>query len=516
VSGTAVKGTALGGAAVSVKCAVGSGTATTTSGGIYAITITGGALPCVVRVSASDGTNYHSVVPGTGNTGTFTANVSPLTEMIVAHAARADPAQFFNAFGSTSAVTAASVTAATAYVQTAMAGLADLSGSKPVTDPLSVGDPLDQKTDQVMAGLASAGVSVAQVTAAIVANPVAPSVVATPLAPSTASCSWMKSGKYRILRRSETDPNFRFKSVTFDAATLTFRDTDNTTIALTAAGACQFTMDDPDETVKLIASSGGWLVMHALSKVGGAPDLFFAIPEQSLPLAELAGAWNAMSWDPSRLALGGQSVVFSAEASIDGTGQVTAANSCVGLACKTEPGPFVKFTSNGLGGFDLVQDGAVVGRAFLYKTLGGQKALALLDNRNGLTVFVTKQPLALPAVDSMVNSTNAGLFIPLNGTAEGVTAPADSTIRITAVNAVAGTVVRLRVSDNRVDVHSYNKPVDGLRHRPYATCTIFGVPTVPACAEGVYMPLPGMGVTLSMFVAAATSGPSFEFSVGKP
>jgi hypothetical protein len=77
-------------------------------------------------------------------------------------------------------------------------------------------------------------------------------------------------------------------------------------------------------------------------------------------------------------------------------------------------------------------------------------------------------------------------------------------------------VVRLRVSDNRVDVHSYNKPVDGLRHRPYATCTIFGVPTVPACAEGVYMPLPGMGVTLSMFVAAATSGPSFEFSVGKP
>jgi hypothetical protein len=79
-----------------------------------------------------------------------------------------------------------------------------------VTDPLVVGNALDQKIDAVTAGLASAGLSVPAVTNAIVANPAAPSVVAAPLAPSATSCAWLKSGKYRIIDRGDTDPAIRF------------------------------------------------------------------------------------------------------------------------------------------------------------------------------------------------------------------------------------------------------------------------------------------------------------------
>src|SRR5512134_1144888 len=155
IGGTAVKGVALSGAAVSVKCATGSGTATATATGTYTVTVDG-TLPCVLKAVGTDGTTYHSVVAGTGNSGTYTANISPLTEMVVAHIANAQPAAFFAAFGSTSTVTTQNVAAADLYVQTAMAGLADLSGVHSVTDPLVVGNALDQKIDAVTAGLASA------------------------------------------------------------------------------------------------------------------------------------------------------------------------------------------------------------------------------------------------------------------------------------------------------------------------------------------------------------------------
>jgi hypothetical protein len=175
-----VKGAALAGAAISVKCTPGNGTTTTAANGAYMVTLTGGALPCVVRAAGTDGTTYHSLVPGEGNTGAFTANVSPLTEMIVARSV-GSPASFFNSFEDSWGHPWTDVAISIAYVQTAMAGLTNLTGVNPLTDPLVVGNALDVKIDQVMAGLAGAGLTVAQVTTAIVANPMAPSVVGAPV-----------------------------------------------------------------------------------------------------------------------------------------------------------------------------------------------------------------------------------------------------------------------------------------------------------------------------------------------
>ncbi|HQR22223.1 MAG TPA: hypothetical protein PKV98_15235, partial [Burkholderiaceae bacterium] len=117
---------------MTVKCATGSGTTTTASSGAYTSKIENAALPCVVKVAGTSGTIYHSLVAGSANTGTFTANVSPLTEMVVSFVGAMNPEAYFSAFSSTSTVPATSIATANAYLQAALAGLTDLSGVNPL------------------------------------------------------------------------------------------------------------------------------------------------------------------------------------------------------------------------------------------------------------------------------------------------------------------------------------------------------------------------------------------------
>lgn len=139
LSGTAATGLALAGSSVAVKCA--SGTAATTTGGTgqYALTFTRGALPCMVQVTGTvDGASItlHSLAE-TGSTDdgvtTAVANVTPLTEMIVAQMAATLPSELFASFGAGSAVTAEQVQAAT----NALLGvLKDVTGIDPASiDP---------------------------------------------------------------------------------------------------------------------------------------------------------------------------------------------------------------------------------------------------------------------------------------------------------------------------------------------------------------------------------------------
>ena len=63
LSGTAASGAALAGATVDVKCASGSTSTTTNADGSYTLTVSGGALPCMVRATSSDSaTVYHALV----------------------------------------------------------------------------------------------------------------------------------------------------------------------------------------------------------------------------------------------------------------------------------------------------------------------------------------------------------------------------------------------------------------------------------------------------------------------
>jgi len=513
IGGTAVKGAALASAAVTVKCGAGTGTTTTAANGAYTVAITSGALPCIVKVVAGDGTTYHSLVSGTGNTGTFTANLSPLTEMVVAQLTGTAPATFFGAFGSTSTVPTTGVATANSYVQTALAGLTDLAGVNSLTDALIVGNTLDQKIDAVGAGLTAAGLSLAQVTTAIAANPAAPGVVAFPLAKSATDCAWLKSGKYRIIDRQSVDPKSRFESVQINATALTVINGGNEVTALTSDGDCQFNINDSDGTLKVLVSSGGMLVVHFQSKTVAADRaVILGIPEQTLPVSELAGTWNVASWEPVSIPNAGSIVAGNVEITVDATGQITATKQCVGLsACASGAAPFAKFVTNTTGGFDLVEGGTVVGRLFMFKTTAGRKVAILLDGENSLAIAVPKETLALPAVGTVTRFRN----LQINGN-DSVSALTEDSNTVTAVDPVAKTATRLSASNSRVDTLAYDKPRDGLRYRVGNSCTINNVLMVPACAEIVQVPLSGMGVTLTLSAAPQPTQQFYQWSVNKP
>jgi hypothetical protein len=513
IAGTAVQGAALGGAAVSVKCATGSGTATTTASGAFTMTITDGALPCVVKAVGTNGTTYHSLVAGTGSTGTFTANASPLTEMVVSQVGAMDPAAYFAAFGSASSVPASSIATANAYLQAALGKLTDLTGVNPLTDTLAVGNGLDQKIDAVVTGLKAAGVTVADMTKAIVQNPATPGVIASAAAPVAADCPWLKSGTYMLIQRVTTVPEERFLTIEIDAKALLVK-AGSDVVPMTSDGSCQFTVDDTEGTSKVIVSAGGLIFAHFQSKtVASDRDLAIAVPIQSLPIAEGAGTWNFAAWVPANIPVAGRAVAANVDVTVDSAGQVTSSNACVGLyPCVAATPPFDKFVANAAGGVDVLDgSGAVVGRSFLYKTLAGDKVAVNLRSDNTLAIGMPMKPLALPEVGRVTKSRS----VEFDGNGSDTTSTlTEDTVTVTATDSAAKTVTRLRTSDNRVDTITYDKPRDGLRYRAGNSCTKDGAPF--NCSETVQLRLPGMGITLSLSAAPKPTQQFYQFSIDEP
>ncbi|MEO5881195.1 MAG: hypothetical protein ABIQ06_02155, partial [Caldimonas sp.] len=373
---------------------------------------------------------------------------------------------------------------------------------------------LDQKIDAVVASFATAGVTLAQVTAAIVANPTGPTVLRSALAPAASSCAWLKSGKYRMISPGELDPKWRTHVLQVDATALTVTDQDGVTLPVTSDGACQFSVDDSDAINKVMVSSGGILVVHSQSKtVATDRSLTFGLPEQTLPVSEFAGTWNVASWDPnSGIATPGY-VTQSQEVSLDATGQITAVSECLGLAtpCSVGTGPFPRFTANATsGGFDMIENGSSNARVFMFKTLAGKAVMVFLDNQGQFFIASRKASLgALPAVGTVSN------FRQVVWNGNGSTgALNEDTTTVTAIDALAKTTTRLLASNSRVDMLTYDTPRDGLRYRAPNSCTIAGVAS--NCAEVVQLPLQGMGMTLSMSVGSNPATAFFQASVGKP
>ena len=519
IAGTAAKGVALAGATVSVKCAAGTGTATTGVDGKYTVTIGGANLPCALKVAGTDGTTFHSLLAGTGTSGSFTANLSPLTELLVAKAASATPATFYTNFASGTAPSSATVTQAIDALKALVAGVVDLTGIDPVIDALvaangsNAGNALDAKIDKLMAVLATAQVTLAELTSAVVSNPNVPDPIKTILSPVAASCSWLRSGKYRMINPYETDPLWKAHVLEIDAVALTAKTWQGTVIPFAANSGCQFTIDSVDETNTVMVSSGGVLVVYSQSKtVPTGRHVAVGLPEQTLPASEFAGIWNVAGWDPASGIAAPGYVAQTDEATLDATGQLTAVSRCLGLAaCTAGTGPFPRFVVNAAsGGFDLIENGATIARAFMFKTLAGKAAFVVLANDGQFIVAMRKEALGtLPAVGTATNFREFNLNG--NGT---ITNLVDKTNTVTAVDTATRVVTRIRAADSRVDMLTFDKPRDGLRYRAPNSCTVSGAPT--NCAETVQLPLQGMGITLALSVGTNPTAAFFNVSIGKP
>lgn len=309
LNGVVAKGAALGGAAISAKCATGTGTATAGADGSYTLAITGGALPCVLEaVSGSD--KLHSAAT------TAKANITPLTELMVAQMAGQSAATWYTAASAASLGSSVTTTkladAQTAVLTVLTAAGVDtsaigdfVSGTLVAASGSTAGNAQDKALDALAAKLTAASSTLGQLAETVAAtNTSATSATASALAPelllkpAAPTCSALRATDYWAVLTGVTGGTAAQRiKISIDAkqaVTLTsYASVDGTTLngpqTLTANGSCRFTSSAGDDI--MVAPSG---VIVATTAQGNA---VMAVPVQSHTLAELAGDWNVLGSD---------------------------------------------------------------------------------------------------------------------------------------------------------------------------------------------------------------------------
>jgi len=520
IGGTAATGAAMAGASVQVKCVGGSGSATSGSDGAFSASITGAALPCALSATSSDGkTTLRSIAPA-GTATSATANITPLSEIIVAQVAGGDAGALFGSFDAAAQAKLSSTNVASAVttVAAALKGTIDLSGVNPLSDTLvaagggKTGNALDQKLDTLGAALKAGGSSVADVAAALVANPGAPAVVQTLLQSAASSCAALRSGKFHLL--DAYDGEHPVSLATVDASALTVKEADGSvlTFAPVSGSACAYTAVNGAVSA-YVAKSGVIVVRYLDDDTKARASLL--VPDQSVPLSEMAGTWNIAIYGVDEV--GGPAAPYFSVQTLNAASLSTAGADCVGLeACQSWiPRATDIFTVDTTEGGYTQSDDQGSARLFPVKTAKGDIALfgMLFDTQKhpiGLVFFSKQTALTLPTVGTVDN------FWDMQVNSAGVAqAVVDTQTTIQSVDAGAGTYTRIRASDGRVDGFTLNKPRDGMRYRAAGSSVGTNGKTISFGAT-LNTPLPGMGITVysSLTTDAATN--FFGISIGKP
>lgn len=521
ISGTAATGLAISGGAVDVKCATGSGAATTAADGSYTATVTSGVLPCVLRVT-SGSTVLHSVVAdGTG--ALLAANITPLTELVVARMLQAAPSALFDEFSASTqaALTPSAVAAAVTEIRATLQGTVDLSGVDPLKDTLvaatstSSGNALDVLLDTLGVALSQSQSSLAELTTAVAAAPASNSGSAPAkalLQPAAATCGAFRSGTYRVLNPHETNNDLDYVShtVTFDAKLMKMADDSLPEprtwldVAAVEGSNCRFTYEGDFGTETALISPTGVAVVLSPA-INGKTRLSFMIPEQATPLANLAGTWNYLSYERDSLmdnlhALNGQ-------VTLDANGTMSNGLECAPAVCAPWTDAMPSLVAHPKGGYSVTEVPgtftAGTSRLFPFTAANGETTIFVLEpEESGISFFTREKPLTLPGVGHVSKfwdvQLNASALRWMPGQ---VFTAGDSSVTVTAVDTAARTVTRIRASDSRVDTLAFDQPRTGMRSRAAAG-------TVPAM---VMLPLPGAG--MSVYTNASSAQNFFGLSI---
>jgi len=542
ISGTAATGAAISSGTVSVKCAAGSATtATTAADGSYSLSVTAGTLPCVLQVTTSDSvTTLYSVAAGSGTSAI--ANITPLTQLVVANLAGTDPAAYFTSFDSgtaSSATSTAVASAQTAVVTTLAAAGIDVSASAvgdlltgtltPKSSTTTVGNAYDVALDTLAATLASTGTTLATLTTTVAATSSSATGSTSTTSNSNASlpadlllktaasnCSALRSGSYRVVQPSAgTSLADQYDTITIDAGTLGVTYSDGSTGTLTANGTCRY-LDDNGKT-DIVVSPAGVLVARSYDSDTATYKAAIAFPLQSHTLAELEGTWNmlGMQYDSASAAYVGA----TASATFSATGTLSAVSACSNTStwsvasCTDQTDP-PSFQANADGGFDVIEAGGTTasGRTFAYRAGNGDLMMVHVDGDGSFEVRTKQRTNALPEKDRVYTGwdfrfTNHWLATPV------VT---ESTNTVTAVDSATSSFARLAKTVGGTDEHLetvlVNSPRNGYNFRPAATVTgTDGVTTVNV-AEWTNLGLRGMGLNALLRPAQK----QFMFSVQQP
>lgn len=506
ISGTAATGAAIVGGTVNVKCAAGTGSpATTSTDGSYTITVTGGSLPCVLRVDYGTA-SLHSLVEANGGS-VVRANVTPFTQLIAAQVAGGDPATLYTTFDASAQtkLSPATVASAISAVTAALAGTANLAGTNPLTTTFVIGDAFDQKLDAFKAALVKAQITLSDVTTTLVASGGTAAPLLTLLQPASATCAGLRSGRYRAINPSEPNPKWANHVFQFNADTLKTTFWDATSATLVDKGGCSFT--DGGTTQLLVTRSGVTVARNTPTATPTQTAVSVILPEQTIALSELAGTWNAMGY--VRATALGPLKPSNAVFTLSATGQFSAGSDCLGVSpCTVWPAMPGTVTVGTAGGFEFT-DGVATYKVFAFKAADGQLSLYVLEpNGSGFSVAAKQQALSLPTVGMM----NSAWNFTINSTGYASTL-GEIAAKVTAVDTVAQSFTRERASDGLIDSFNINNPRNGLRHRA-AGSSLDKFGAMVTFSEIISMPLPGTGIAVYSSVAANQN--FFGVSVNKP
>ncbi|HSW18842.1 MAG TPA: hypothetical protein VLJ86_16595 [Ramlibacter sp.] len=529
LSGTAAVGAALASAPVDVKCAAGGGTATTNASGAYELTLQDATLPCIISVTGTVNSAtvvLHSVAPsGTG--ATAVANVTPLTEMIVAQLTGASPAEIFASFGAGTAISGQQLQTATATLLAALKTATGIDATAidpftaalvPVSSANATGNGYDQLLDSLgnKVTVESLPVVVAQIAAAssaTTAGATPPTTLGDVMAGVDAgtmpNCPSVISGKYRTL---DYWGRTRIRQIDFKA--LKFTSPDNVIdfdIAIDPAKPCEFvasgpvTVDSVDEqhSVKIVMGPEGAGAYNytATNDTATRVTTGYVFPAQAHAYSSLVGDWTYVQsgYFPFDEGGGGEMENILGRLSLSGARVVTACeyDSLSNPTCQPDALP-LGMTDRADGGFTLTQSGSDVAQMYAFRAPNGTLTVFATTNPDGArgtdveqTHFVATRAakLSLPAVNTVTPFWDAELRRSAPGVFATTLGDAGSNT-VTAVDAATSTVTRTRSSDGRIDTVTYNSPIDGTRLR--AAGTFNSVPFRGA----LQMPLPA-GLTVS-------------------
>ncbi|MBA4195724.1 MAG: hypothetical protein C0451_14245 [Comamonadaceae bacterium] len=530
LSGTAAVGAAIASAPVAAKCASGDGNATSRADGGFDVTVSGGALPCVLRVTTADGTVLHSVAFGSGNS--VRANISPLTDLAVAYLAGAAPSTLWDTLV-VDKLGADLVEQAVASVMAVLAsvGIDTAAVGNPFTALLvaaigtTPGNPHDQALDALQTALEGAGLELEDLRDLIIVGaPSAPPAAGsgTPslppellLAARASNCDSLRSGRYRILiaRPSGQLGQHAVIDGRLDATTLTFTDDDPTEEAalLIPNGNCRYNTP----TGQLVIGPAGVGLLSSVDD-GGVARLGVVIPVQSHRLADLAGDWNF-------IVFGATGAV--AEASRGGYNVTSTGNFTSGFWCE----PFdncevdspqglssVTFQSRADGSFNL-KDATEeqTARMQAFRSGGGALMLVGIDEYGDILFMTRRGSLSLPAVDRV----NENWSLRVTGALVADSALADGRSTVASVDAASTpqTYLRHRVINAGTgatvpETLAINSPDMGFLHRRPATGVTASDGSTVNVSEWAGLSLTGTG----LFPLWSPASNSFSVSMSKP
>jgi hypothetical protein len=557
VSGVAATGAAMTHVTVTAKCASGTGTVTqpsTNTNGSYSVTITNGTLPCVLEATGKDSNNntvtLHSVTTST------TANITPLTELLVAQLTGTDPSTYMSNLDTStlaSIVTSSIISSAQSAVLTVLsnAGISTSSISDIVSDSIDAGSGsnYDGVLDELAAKLANVNsdpvAALSTLTRTVASTAAGSSSSSTTssdtaslpadllLKPHASNCDALRSTTYRAVmsRRHGSNAVAHFS---VDAATLIVTDLgDNGTETWTANGTCRFTSSDGHD---IVVSPAGVVVARSAA-TGSDPantyHLLVAVPEQTHTLADQAGNWNVIGLDTDDSAstwfayLGTSTVTASGEGTVSYGCEY--ASTTATRACASSTTPHITYAVDERGGFlGTATSGNYVERNFVYRA--GNGALFLINANqstndvptgDGSISFGTKQrTLTLPTVNTVNSVWNVSIntLDQLSGNA------IDSvTHTITSVDSSAGSFTRQSgttsgaTHSETISINSIGDgtALNGFSFRDGATGVATSDNSTTTVRKSISFKAPGMGLSVNYLPVMNGSAAKLTISVAQ-